>query len=469
MYAIIFESVPVMQWGCIRLAWISILIFLPGNCFDGSFSLGIAYAGAIRHDSVKERAVSNEYSERSGAETSLGLDSGTVPATNADEAVRFPKTASQVNGDAVPSKAFTPLPSPLKYADEENFQPNSDVVLFVCPGSDPYCIPKRKTAIVPRVNKRVVNGVGFHAWMPAGAVLRQGSGNGKVEGNFVRVFSSPRVILHSDLDVNITYYKLVPVWEGVTEIDFESVVLASSVLKTVFVFHSSYNIGSAVSDVHDYSESVMSVESKILGLRPRQIVAFVFPTELATALGGEGNFSFGNGIIAVNYSNPPNINNVGGILKAAGPRLAHEIAHELFHGALSSFANYPGCLDEGVADALAFLAGFLPENEFGPIGLNGKSYDGDCGQASEVHDIGNCLFWHVRKLGFLTANFMQGIFHPQHRFDFANCAPGSESLGNTLLVYFTEASGGENMAPVLDAMKIPHAGSYLAAKRSLGL
>ena len=47
--------------------------------------------------------------------------------------------------------------------------------------------------------------------------------------------------------------------------------------------------------------------------------------------------------------------------------------------------------------------------------------------------------------------------------------PISGVIFPSILVYFTEAAGGASMIPVLESMKIPHAGSYGAAKQALGL
>jgi hypothetical protein len=126
------------------------------------------------------------------------------------------------------------------------------------------------------------------------------------------------------------------------------------------------------------------------------------------------------------------------------------------------------CLNEGIADVLAFSVGFIPEEILGPIAIDGVTFDSDCSSASEVHDVGNCYFWHVKKAGLLTPNFLYGIFHPQHAFRFNSCDQKAITTGNSTLAYFTEAADGANMVPVLNSMKVPHAGSYEAAKQALG-
>ena len=122
-----------------------------------------------------------------------------------------------------------------------------------------------------------------------------------------------------------------------------------------------------------------------------------------------------------------------------------------------------------MADALAYAAGFLPEEDFGPVGLRGTDFESGCTALSEIHDVGNCYFWHVKKAGLLNSGFLHGIFHPQHTYSFDSCAQNTIETGNSILVYFTEAACGASMIPVLESMKIPHAGTYGAAKQALGL
>ena len=139
----------------------------------------------------------------------------------------------------------------------------------------------------------------------------------------------------------------------------------------------------------------------------------------------------------------------------------------MFEEIKSYFSGDYSCLNEGIADALAFAIGSIPEEILGPIGTGGINFDSDCSAVSEVHDVGNCYFWHVKKAGLLTPAFLYGIFHPQHLFAFNSCDHTAITTGNSLLVYFTEAAGGIDMVPVLNSMKIHHEGSYEGAKQAL--
>jgi len=237
--------------------------------------------------------------------------------------------------------------------------------------------------------------------------------------------------------------------------------------RQVFYRHPGYDTGTAAADVHARAQTIVATERSMSGLTSEHVTAFFMPTELAVQV--EGNFSYGDGTVTINYGNLPYIAAMGGIVNTAMPRFAHEYTHELFNEIEPAFSGNFSCLNEGVADALAYAAGFLPEEDFGPVGLKGIDFDSGCTALDEIHDVGNCYFWHVKKAGLLTQKFMHGVFHPQHAFKFDSCAQTTIETGNNILVYFTEASGGIDMVPVLDSMKLPHAASYDAAKQALGL
>jgi hypothetical protein len=292
-----------------------------------------------------------------------------------------------------------------------------------------------------------------------------------VDSNFVRAYRTSKVIFASDPDVLLTYYDVAPVWGGTTPLNFTSTLQSSALLDTVFYRHPSYDTGTAAADLHAQGQTVITTLRTMTGLTSERVTAFFMPTELATAQNsaGEGNASFGMGTVTINYGHPQYIALNGGIVSDAIATFAHEYAHELFDEMRPELAGNSMCLNEGVADALPYVAGFLPEARFGPVGLDGTNFDSSCTALSRNHDVGNCYFWHVKKAGLLTPSFLHGIFHPQRRFNFNSCAQNTIQTGNNILVYFTEAAGGTDMVPVLDSMQIPHAGSYEAAKQALGL
>ena len=399
-----------------------------------------------------------------------GLAQGLSPGTTTPIASRNGITSRLVNLSVTSARAsgFTPLPPWLTYCDTGRCASIAPVVVYVCPASSPACFPARTTTIVPQVDDKPISGVIFPLAVPVDTDLRLVSGNGNVVSNLVWAFQASNVIFGSDQNVLVSYYNVAPVWGGTTPLNFTSTRLTSALLDSVFYRHPSYDTGTAAIDLHTQGQTVIMTERTITGLASEHVTAFFMPTELA-AVQGEGNFSYGNGTVTINYGNPPYIAARGGIANTAMPRFAHEYAHELFNEIRPALEGDPSCLNEGTADALAYASGFLPEEDFGPVGVRAINFDSGCAAVSEIHDVGNCYFWHVKKAGLLSPGFLYGIFHPQHTFSFNSCAQNTIETGNNILVYFTEAVGGANMAPVLESMKIPHAGSYDAAKRAIGL
>lgn len=367
-----------------------------------------------------------------------------------------------------PVTMVTQLPPWLTYCDTEPCTSLDPVVVYSCPAESPQCRPGRSTMVVPQVDDKPISGV-YIFLDPANTSVRLLSGDGKADSFSISVFQAPGVTFGSDQDMLLSYYKVPPVWGGNTLLNFTSTFSTSALLDTVFYGHPSYDTGNVAAQLHAEGQTIISAQRAMTGIAPEHVTAYFVPTELASAREGEANFSFGDGTVTVNYGNPPYIAARGGIMNSAIPRFAHEYTHELFNEVAAAYTGNPNCMNEGVADALPFVAGFLPEQDFGPVGLEGSDFDGGCAALSEAHDVGNCYFWHVKKAGLLTPAFLHEIFHPQHTYSFDSCTQNTIETGNSILVLFTEAAGGADMIPVLESMHIPHAESYAAAKQALGL
>jgi len=369
---------------------------------------------------------------------------------------------------SLPVSSPAPLPPGLTYCDSEPCASTPPVVLYVCPTGDPTCTPTRTTTIIPRVDGRTISGLSLSIFPPTNTRLRLASGSGTLRHATEWDFGSI-LILGSDEEVQISHYSVAPVWGGTTYLNFESTMLNSALLDSVFYRHASYETGTAAINLHTLGQKVITAEQATAGLTTEHVTAFYFPPEMNNGGLGAGNLAYENRTVGINYGSPSGIARKGGIVNGALPIFAHEYAHELFDVIEAMFSGEYSCLNEGIADALAFSADFIPEEILGPVTTDGVNFDSDCSAVSEVHDVGNCYFWHVKKAGILTPKFLYGIFHPQHTFSFNSCDQKAMTTGNSLLVYFTEAAGGANMVPVLNSMKIPHAGSYEAAKQALGV
>lgn len=375
---------------------------------------------------------------------------------------------SAARTQVVAVSGLSPLPPWLTYCDTEPCSSIAPVVVYACPDGSPQCTPARSTTIAPQVDGKPISAVLFTVVAPADTSLRLVSGNGTVVSSLVWTYQASKVIFGSSQDVLVSYYNVAPVWSGTTPLNFSSTQLTSAQLDSVFYRHPNYDTGSSATDLHARGQAVIMTQRTMTGLTSEHVTAYFIPTELVAGQ-GEGNFSYGNGTVTINYGNPPYIAAKGGIMNTALPRFAHEYAHELFNEIRPALTGDPSCFNEGVADALAYAADFLPEEDFGPVGVRGTDFDSGCSALSEIHDVGNCYFWHVKKAGLLTPSFLHGIFHPQHTYSFDSCSQNTIETGNNILVYFTEAAGGASMVPVLESMKIPHAGSYKAAKQAVGL
>lgn len=367
----------------------------------------------------------------------------------------------------VPASNSVSLPPKLTYCDSEPCASTAPLVVYVCPMSDLACTPTRTTTIIPRVDGKAISGVSLTILSPNGTGLRLVSGSGIVSHSVVWDLGS-KIVLGSDQDVRISVYEVAPVWGGLTNLNFKSTHLSSTLLDTIFFNYTDYETGTAAIDLHNGAQEIIEAERATAGLTSKHVTAFYFPPEMNKDGLGGGNASYEGGTVGINYGSPSGIARKGGIKNGALPIFAHEYAHQLFDEIRSMFSGDYRCLNEGIADVLAFSVGFIPEEILGPIAIDGVTFDSDCSSVSEVHDVGNCYFWHVKKAGLLTPNFLYGIFHPQHTFRFNSCDQKAITTGNSTLAYFTEAADGANMVPVLNSMKIPHAGSYEAAKQALG-
>lgn len=433
-------------------------------------------AGDTDATSVLDTADVNEFDAVDDTREFDTLDSGEV-APDATETVDTSDASetgdtgdagdTAVTGDTGDT-SDTPaaLPPWLAYCEDTACDALGEVVLAVCGDGDPTCTPTRATTIRPSIDGRRVTAIAFLVSHPEGTQLRVVSGPASLGGPIVTAFA-PTVTLLSEVDVRVSYYELTPVWGGITPLDFTSETRRADLMDSVFFRHPSYATGTAADELHTRGLATIDTQRELTGLSSEKVQAYFMPTELA-AVQGEGNFSYGDGTITSNYGNPPYIAALGGIMAVAFPRFAHEYAHELFDEIRMAFTGNASCFNEGVADALAFTVGDLPEADFGPIGLRGDDFDDGCGALSEIHDVGNCYFWHVMRAGLLTPAFMRGIFHPAHSYDFDSCDQHLRHTGDTVLVYFTEAADGADMVPVVDAMGLDHAGSYAAALTALG-
>jgi hypothetical protein len=320
-----------------------------------------------------------------------------------------------------------------------------------------------------KVNGRPITG-GMLAFDGQGSkVLMKGSGAVTVQASNQLTYSAPQLELYSytDQGVPISHYGINPVWSGITEINFEATSGSNAQLDAEFFRQTSYQTGDLLPTLLSQSANVITTERNITGIAGPRPLALFSPAELNGYAEGD---SWGFGQANINYTYPYAISVNGGLPNGLLTPAVHEMAHEYSHGLFESVRDSyydSSCLDEGTADALGFVGGFIPLTDLGPS-FGDSNYDGDCRPVTESHAVGNCYFYHVNKAGRLNASFMYGIFHPQHRYTASTCTPNDPKTGDSLLVLFTEAAGGIDMTSVINSMKLPNSGSYAAAKAALG-
>lgn len=370
----------------------------------------------------------------------------------------------------VANPSVAQLPFWMRYCKEPTCGGLQRLVVRVCPTSNPSCSPHRQTTVVPRLDGHQINQIFFPVQAPVDVTATLESGSGSVISTLVFSYTSP-VIVRSDVDVTLSYYHVTPVWGGITNLDFVSEITSSPEVVTTVYHHPTFLINGEATQLHEQGRNIISVESQIAGINPGQMHAFFMPSEFATDL--EGNFSDGALNVYMNYGNPPYIAALGSVYDVVMPRFAHEYVHELFSEVSLSHPGNSVCLNEGLADAFSFAAGFLPEVDFGPLGQHGADFNQGCagiGQnpSPEIHEAGNCPLWQVHRQGLLSQSFATGVLRPQHAIEFDSCNLASPQTGNALLVLFSDAAG-RDMTGAIDMAQIPNAGSLQAAKQALGI
>jgi hypothetical protein len=215
--------------------------------------------------------------------------------------------------------------------------------------------------MIPRVEGRTISGLSLSIFAPDNTSLHLTSGSGTLRHATVWNLGSTIILGSSEGDIQISYNSIAPIWDGTTNLNFESTILSSALLDSVFYRHTNYETGTAAIDLYTLGQKVITVERETVGLTSEHVTAFYFPPEMNKGGLGEGNFSYGNGTVCINYGSPLGIARKGGIVNGALPLFAHEYAHELFDEIKSMFSGDYSCLNEGIADALAFLLASFPK------------------------------------------------------------------------------------------------------------
>lgn len=338
-----------------------------------------------------------------------------------------------------PTTVRTSLPPWLSYCDGVRCQNIPPVVATYCPPGLADCLPARSTAVRLEVDGLPLSGMTI-VWRGTDGQFSVRTGFASTFGQALIVSQASSVVVQSDLSASLSFYQTPIVWSGTTTIPLVSRTIETPGLWSIAYRHPSYPIDQ--NSLHQRMQTIMDAERALTGLAgPAATYALLLPTEMVAGV-GEGNWSYGGGLVTVNYGNPDFVAAVGGMAQAVLPRFAHEYAHELYREFWEHYEGNDAALNEGWADALAFVAGALPLDEFGPIGVRGQNFDEGCIGITEIHDQGNCIFWSLYREGLLTPTMLRNFAHPTKTYvtaDWGNL--GSTQTGETLIQVFADATG----------------------------
>jgi len=114
----------------------------------------------------------------------------------------------------------TPLPFWLHYCADPNCGGLQPLVVHVCPEDNPPCTPSRQTTVVPRLDGHQIDQVLFPMQASdggAGVIATLEAGAGSILGASLLLSYTSPVIVKSDIDITLSYYKVTPAWDGTTD------------------------------------------------------------------------------------------------------------------------------------------------------------------------------------------------------------------------------------------------------------
>jgi len=362
-------------------------------------------------------------------------------------------------------------------------------VATTCPLEGVGCAPDgRETTITWTLNGQPFDALFFIASAPDSPSVRfffspaTPNMTSIVDLAFVSAAARARILEGEGTEVgSFTYYLVPPIWGGVTNLDFRGVTLQGQFGRTSYFRYAAFDSGLSDDELAATVDTVYNDEVSLIGRVTSPYRAFVMPTEMAAAHGGEGNYAFPPDTISVNYGHPDWLSYIGGFRSYVAWETAHELAHLFFAPSAANFTN-SSCLNEGLADATGNMLGYVPESDL----AGSNSLASTCRGLPGPHTVGNCFLWHLKHFGgsdqesgpFWDRAVFPTLFAPRRPFALDTCAtpaveqtaptPDDIRIGDAWVVYFSDATGSDMTAFVVQSLGFFTSGSLPASLEDLG-
>lgn len=344
----------------------------------------------------------------------------------------------------------------------------------LCATGQTSCAAVKSTTVRLQINGQAVNHMevtantsqGFEFISNNSMVYRSG---GYIYSNGVAQY---KLQVGAGVDLtSLTWYNVVPNWSGDTVINFSGKTVKRTNGFSSIIWYPGFNLGATPEQIADFSQQVYLDEVAISGYIPPAYRAYYSPADI-NPMGGDGNWSTGDGAIFMNYGNPPWLNAVGATaFQIMKKEFAHEHQHTIYAaGQMPSklIDSQYSCINEGFSDGLGNFLGHVSDDTLAHKDSTDYSTLG-CQVAGTPHAKGDCVFLNLKRAGYLTAAVLNKMYHPSRVYQLESCNMTTRSTGNNFVVYLSESTGVDMASFVKNQMKIPAADSLSQAKAELGL
>lgn len=385
---------------------------------------------------------------------------------------KFERNSSNVLIQDFPVVDNTVLPDGMVYCETGSSCLTQTPIVTLCATGTTNCATAKSTTVRLQINNKTVNLMSVLLNATTDFTFSSNSTAIMQSGPFLQVNGVGQFVLRLGAGVNISslsYYNQAITWSGDTILNFTAKTITKANGFITLVSHPTATLGTTAEEVATVSQQIYQQEVTATGVTPPAYRAFYSPADV-NPMGGDGNFSLGDGTIFMNYGNPPwwAANNLTP-LAIMKQEFSHEHQHTIFAANnMSTKVSNDGCLNEGLSDGLGNFLGYVPNSILSAKDNTSYAVDG-CGVAQTLHGKGDCVLWHLKQNNFLSNTTFFNLYHPNRNYSLQSCQMTSRTTGNNFVVYLSEATGVDMASFVVGTLKIPAASSLAQAKSELGL